>query len=732
MKDILQGLVFVGLFLVPFLPLYVENDFFFPYITGKNFAFRIIVEVVFASWILLALYEPKYRPKFSWIIAGFAALLGVMAVANALGESPMQSFWSNFERMDGYVTLVHLFLYVLVAGSVLTTTKLWSYFFHTSAVVALCVALYGLAQYNGFIAAGNGSTTRVDSLLGNAAYMAVYMLFNIFIIFWLFVRTKVLSYRIGYALVAVILAYTLLLTGTRGTFLALIGGSAVTVIYVAIFGRKYPEFRKIAIGACAIILLAAGSFWLLRDSSFVQSQPALKRIADISLSRDLTVRGTIWGMALEGVKERPLLGWGQSNFNYVFNKQYDPSLYAAEAWFDRTHNIFLDWLIAGGVLGLLAYFSIFFAALHYLFLQPILKKNEDPTFNVLERGVLLGLLAGYLVHNLVVFDNIISYIFYGSILALIHSHIATPIKAIQSFTLNRQMIGQFVAPILILTSGAVVYFVNYPGIAAAGDIIDAMRSQNVEGRLRAFHNAIERHSFADQEIVEQLAQQAMGVVRSQNATEEEKKAIMQRAELELLRLIEEKPNDARLHAFLTSFYRSIGAIPQAKEQAAKARELSPNKQAIITEQGIIELQLNKIEGALEFLKTAFELDESNVQARLLYAGVLVRADRVEEARALVGEEYFERFAFNDFALAMTDQSGDRQLLSEMFETRIKVQPEVAQHRASLAFIYYELGETQKAIKVLEKGGTEIPTFAESSQCFIENLKKGVRPDEGCQ
>ena len=43
MADILKGVVFIGLFAIPFLTLYVENDFFFPYITGKNFLFRIIV-----------------------------------------------------------------------------------------------------------------------------------------------------------------------------------------------------------------------------------------------------------------------------------------------------------------------------------------------------------------------------------------------------------------------------------------------------------------------------------------------------------------------------------------------------------------------------------------------------------------------------------------------------------------------------------------------------------------
>jgi O-antigen ligase/tetratricopeptide (TPR) repeat protein len=732
MKDILQGVVFVGLFLIPFLPIYVENSFFFPFITGKNFAFRIIVEVIFASWVLLALYDEQYRPRFSWILAGFASLLGVMAVANALAEYPLQSFWSNFERMDGYVTLVHLFLFIVVAGSVLTTKKLWTHFFHLSAAIALLVALHGLGQYFGIIDGPASSRIRIDSRLGNAAYMAVYMLFHIFILFWLLVRSKVNLHKALYATAAVVLAVTLLYTGTRGTFLGFVFGSGVMVGYVALFGRAYPELRKFAIGSCVVILLLAGGFFAIKDSNFVQSNGALARIANIDLGKDLVTRGTIWGMAMEGVKERPVLGWGQSNFNYVFNEQYEASLYAGEAWFDRTHNIVLDWLIAGGVLGLLAYFSIFIAALYYLVWQPFFRKDEDPSFNVLERGVLIGLLAGYLVHNIVVFDNIISYIFYGSILALIHAHVSTKVKAVESFKMNPQLIGQFAAPIVILVMGATVYFVNAPGIAAAGDIIDAMMAPTVEARLREFHSALSRNSFAQQEIVEQLAQQAMNVVRTANVPEEEKKAIVQRAELELLKLIEEKPGDARLHAFLSSFYRTIGALPQAQEQAARARELSPNKPALVIEQGIVEIQLGNTEKATEYLKEAFELEESNTQARVLYASILVGSGKIDEARALLGEEYLDEFAMNDFALSMVDQSKDRALLAEMFEIRVAKEPQDPQNHASLAFIYYELGMIDKAIEVLKAGGEAVPSFAPSAQCFVGNLEKGVSPELGCQ
>jgi O-antigen ligase/tetratricopeptide (TPR) repeat protein len=731
MKDILQGVVFVGLFLIPFLPVYVENDFFFPYITGKNFAFRIIIEIVFASWILLALYDEKYRPKFSWILAAFAGFVGVMAIANSFGEYPLQSFWSNFERMDGWITLIHLFMFIAVAGSVLTTKRLWSYFFHTSVVIAFLIALHGLAQYFGVIEGPAASRSRIDSRLGNAAYMAIYMLFHIFIVFWLFVRTKVTLHRILYLSIAAIFAVTLLFTGTRGTFVGFVGGTAVAVAYVAIFGRAYPELRRAAIIACVAIAMLAGGFWVVKDSAVVQSNPALARIANIDLGKDLVVRGTIWKMAWEGVKERPVLGWGQSNFNYVFNEHFDPSLYAAESWFDRTHNIIFDWLIAGGIVGLLTYFSIFFAALYYLFWVPIFRKNDNPDFDVLERGVFLGLLAGYLIHNLVVFDNIISYIFYGCILALVHAHVSTPIKAIAAWKPNPQMVTQMALPLMILITGAGVYFINAPGIGAAADIIDAMSKDTAIARLEAFHSALERNSFGDQEIVEQLAQQAMAIVRNTNIPEEERQAMVARAERELLKLADEKPGDARIHAFLSSFYRAIGALPQAQEQAAIARTLSPNKQSLIIEQGIVELQLGDNEKALGFLKEAFELDESNVQARVLYASLLIGTDRKDDAMALIGEDYFNDFAQNDFALSMADQASDLDLLVRMFDVRVEAQPEVAQNYASLAFIYYKQGETKKAIDILKTAGAKVPTFTKTAECFAGNIEKGNAPDEGC-
>ncbi len=732
MKDILKAIVFIGLFAIPFLPIYVESSYFFPYITGKNFAFRIIIEIAFAAWVLLALYDKQYRPRFSWLLSGFGALIVVMFAADLFGEYPLKSIWSNYERMDGFVTLAHLFLYFVVLSSSITTQKVWNYLFHTSLAIALVVAVYGLMQQAGLAGPAGG---RVESWLGNAAYMAIYMLFHIFIAFYLFVRAKMNWQGLSYALLAGLFVFTLLLTGTRGTFLGFLGGSFVTVAYIAIFGAKYPQFRKYAAaGFVGLTLLAAG-FFVVKDSTFVQSSPSLSRIANIDIASDLTIRGVIWGMALEGVKERPVLGWGQSGFSYVFNKQYEPALWGQEAWFDRVHNIFLDWLIAGGVLGLLAYLSIFGAAFYYLFWQPLRTPKESHTFNVLERGVIIGLLSGYFVHNLVVFDNIVSYIFFVIILALIHSRVSTPWTKVQNCKIDEKMIVQFATPIIILVTAGIIYLVNVPAMTAAGDIIDALRKPSVSEKIVEFQQALDRGSFGRQEIVEQLAQSALVAIRQPEVTTEDKKAIVNLAESELIKMTKDKPGDARLHIFLASFYNSFGTpetLEKAREQAAIARELSPNKQSIITEQAVIELQAGNIEKGRDFLKEAYLLDTNNHEALVLYATSLVSLGEVDEAKSLIGTDNFRHFATNDYAVSTVEQSGDYNWLVELLKERIIANPQDLSSRVSLAAAYVELGDKTAAVSTLEEAIALFPQYQDSFQCFIGNIKVGKDPNEGCQ
>ena len=82
--NILAGIIKWGLLILPVTALIVSGEFvgnlrgdlgnfaaailmpgvgdmFFPFITGKNFFFRIVVEVLFALWIFAASFDKKYK-----------------------------------------------------------------------------------------------------------------------------------------------------------------------------------------------------------------------------------------------------------------------------------------------------------------------------------------------------------------------------------------------------------------------------------------------------------------------------------------------------------------------------------------------------------------------------------------------------------------------------------------------------------------------------------------------
>jgi len=528
--------------------------------------------------------------------------------------------------------------------------------------------------------------------------------------------------------------YVLLQTGTRGTAIGLAVGAVTSVGYVALFGTRYPQIRKYAAGAFLGLLLLIGGFAAVRDTATIQNTPSLARIANIDLGDDLAIRSIIWGMAWEGVKERPLLGWGQGNFNYVFNEQYDPRLYEQEQWFDRVHNIALDWLIAGGVLGLISYFSIFAALLYYLFVRPFFYRDES--FTVLERGVLIGLVAGYLTHNLVVFDNIISYIFFGIILALIHSRVSREVPAITKFSVPQPVIVQMIAPVLLVACLATVYLVNVPSMNAAGVLIKALRASDADQRLEYFITALDSGTFARQEMVEQFAQQAIGVAQAQTGVTAETRAIyLERAEAELNGMLERKPGDARLHVFAASYYRSINDIAKSEAALAEARKLSPNKQAIIIQQGAVALNKGDIPAANAFFQEAFELDERNNEAREYYVGALFNSGATSTAMALVQEapETFEaRAAASDFLLGAINASGELAYLAELYEVRVLTVKDNPQNWASLAFVYYKLGQNDKAIETLARAKGVVPSFAKTATCLSDNIAAGREPQVNCQ
>ena len=97
LQKITRGIVLTALFLIPLfalfplphiLPFAWANYMFFPYITGKAFYFRTLVEIAFAGWVLLAFVDAKYRPKVTPLMIGITLFAVITLLADLLVRLP--------------------------------------------------------------------------------------------------------------------------------------------------------------------------------------------------------------------------------------------------------------------------------------------------------------------------------------------------------------------------------------------------------------------------------------------------------------------------------------------------------------------------------------------------------------------------------------------------------------------------------------------------------------------
>ncbi len=638
-KIFANAVVIAGFVAIPFIPFIILSEStFFPYIVGKNFAFRVVVEIMLAAYIVLAVLDPAYRPRKSYLLGAFAVFLGIITLSAIFGENPTKSFWSNFERMEGVVTYLHLFAYFLVASTVLTVRDMWRPYLNLHLFAGVIMAFYALMQL-----IGTDAGFRVDGRLGNSSYLGIYAFFNIFIAMFFIVResftTSGEKTRVAiYGAVALLQTVVLVYTGTRGAILGLIVGAGLATVLTAIFERERKVLRVSAIGVLIALALLVGGFMAMRDSSFVKDTPLLARFSEISIKNfSSNARVMVWGMALEGFKERPVLGWGMENYNFVFNKYYDPGMHGQEQWFDRAHNVFFDWLIAGGLPALLAYLALFGCAVYCIW-------RRARSLSVVEKSVLTGLLGGYFFQNLFVFDNITSLIYFFTVLSFVESlsnkHAAVKNKNGEAPQGVSEDIAFVVSGSAIILALVLIFTVNYKGYMQNTTLIRAMSERTKEGpthNLELFKKTIAYGSFGTSEAREQLGQLSMNGFDSSKGVSDIQQTFLILALEELAKQADGLPRDARYQLFAGSLFARVGRVDEALQFLQKAHELSPTKQTILFELGSVYYNKKDMAKAEEIFKQAYELAPEYADAKKFYAQILTENGKRAEAEQLLGK-----------------------------------------------------------------------------------------------
>ena len=633
MKPILalKTLLYICMAVVLFIPCFSTNHLFLHQITEKAFLFRALIDAIFLCYLLLLCFDSRYKPRLSGISATFSIFVLSIILSALLGIMPIRSIFGGYARMDGVVTMVHVFLYFLVISHVLTTDKMWSYFFYTSVSAATLVASYGIYQHWTDPLSG-----RITSTVGSASLLASYLLIHLFLVGFLCFQTRfkpAIFLLIGSLL---ILFYAFLLTGTRGAICGLVAGIVVSLCYgffyknTRLLPRKLVVFQlKYLQRALLIGFLAALTCYAVKPSGFITNAMTsiINELRLHQLQEASHTRTTVWKIALKGWRERPLLGYGMNNFNYVYNKHYDPSLYYEQIWFDKEHNVLLEWLVAGGILGFLLYVSILGSSLYYLF-----SKKYRSKFSVSERAVLSGLITAYLVQNLFLFDTLVTYLAFVPMLAFIHWRVAKPASlALPVISTHKQWLTFALMPLMAIFTCYGFYVSTVPPLLAAYDAGLSTKLSDHQAAYDKMHQALERNTWGNFELLTQLTRIVLESIGDKTIATQDKQFMMRRTQAELQQLLTQYPSDIRIHINIANIACNIPDISLAKDILAEARNISPKKQGTLIFQGISEQLTGNFQGAHAFFEEAYLLDTHNTEALSFYTQ---SSEKLKELAAL--------------------------------------------------------------------------------------------------
>ena len=175
-------------------------------------------------------------------------------------------------------------------------------------------------------------------------------------------------------------------SGTRGSLFAVLAAFAAGLVLL-------PALRTLRMAGAMIVSTAAGALL-----SLVHSAPhpyyGLLRISQSAAATGAdeiaTGRLGMWRAALEAVRERPLFGYGESQFGV-----------AVPGWsqFNHPHNIFVQVLVQWGIVGFLCYFSLA-AFVAWRFVLAVRRGGPDMVAPFLVAGALfaMSLYEGALYH----------------------------------------------------------------------------------------------------------------------------------------------------------------------------------------------------------------------------------------------------------------------------------------------------------------------------------------------
>jgi O-antigen ligase len=355
--------------------------------------------------LLLLLYQAvrgqrRLRP-LAWSDLAFVVFLVVLGLSVA--ESQYDTIFAFQSLLDAYVLP---FVYLYLARQIVRNLGDLRWFSATLLLAGVGFAfliireqLTGEVLFYGREAARySRSFQKVISLMGNAAPMGVSTVMTLPLGLALLARVfssdttpsrgRVLA-RVALPVTLAFIALGVYMTYNRASWLGM-------VITLLVMGALRPRLRRLLLPVLLVLAILALAFW----PSVVNSPAVKERLLE---DQSIGYRSTVAQLALDMVREDPLLGLGYYNFGPIAEQRYGWDPASLVGIYPPAHNSLMFILVSGGLLALLPYVTWFGMVAWQGARRFLASAGQEETRDVLAAGAALLLL--YFVAS-VTFDNV--------------------------------------------------------------------------------------------------------------------------------------------------------------------------------------------------------------------------------------------------------------------------------------------------------------------------------------
>ncbi len=383
----LEKLVYLCIFFLPVYLVRLHISFF------RTNALEVFVSVAIFWWLVVFYKKEKIEKLYAkyarYIFCGVVMLAGLFW--SALSHDQI---WQSLNIIKSWFLLPLALM--LVAADVVPQEKIKN-IFRVYGASSFAVALISLGYWLSGELTYDG---RLQAFFNSPNYLAMYLAPGLLIVFW---ETLFSGIKKNTAIFSAVLLTALFLTYSYAAW----GALFIAMLIVLWLGKK-KNFTRINFSKIAIAMLLI--FGLMFFSQI--NKEKFQNLRDLNPRSSLASRAMIWQAAEKMVANNWVHGIGPANFQKTYleyQKFFPPYL---EWAVPHPQNLYLDFWLSGGILGLLGFLGLLF-----FFFRDIWQNKNQNTLNVLVLGVMLYILV-HGIFDTTYFKNDLAVVFWLNFLAL--------------------------------------------------------------------------------------------------------------------------------------------------------------------------------------------------------------------------------------------------------------------------------------------------------------------------